>query len=303
MNILICASGNSGRVSPFVLQQAESLRKLGIKVDLFLIIGRGIGGYLKNYFPLIKQLNSKKYNLIHAHYGFSGLLATFQWKVPVIITFHGSDINKATNYPISFLASRLSDQNIFVHPSQPHKLKIYHKNNFIIPCGVDLSTFYPTDKNNARTKLNWDQSKTYILFSSHFHNPIKNVNLALDAIKLSGKNIELIELKDYSKEEVSLLMNGVDLLLVTSLSETGPIVVKEAMACNCPIVSTDVGDVRIVINKTNLCFVTNFNPKNISKNINTILQKQDRSNGRNFILDYDVHKIAEKLKNIYTFIK
>ena len=98
-------------------------------------------------------------------------------------------------------------------------------------------------------------------------------------------------------------MNGVDLLLVTSLSETGPIVVKEAMACNCPIVSTDVGDVRIVINKTNLCFVTNFNPKNISKNINTILQKQDRSNGRNFILDYDVHKIAEKLKNIYTFIK
>ena len=129
MNILICASGNSGRVSPFVLQQAESLRKLGIKVDLFLIIGRGIGGYLKNYFPLIKQLNSKKYNLIHAHYGFSGLLATFQWKVPVIITFHGSDINKATNYPISFLASRLSDQNIFVHPSQPHKLKIYHNNN------------------------------------------------------------------------------------------------------------------------------------------------------------------------------
>ena len=98
-------------------------------------------------------------------------------------------------------------------------------------------------------------------------------------------------------------MNGVDLLLVTSLSETGPIVVKEAMACNCPIVSTDVGDVRIVIDKTNLCFVTNFNPKNISKNINTILQKPDRSKGRNFILDYDVHKIAKKLKNIYTFIK
>ena len=144
---------------------------------------------------------------------------------------------------------------------------------------------------------------TYILFSSHFQNPIKNVKLALNAIKLSGKNIEFIELKDYSKEEVSLLMNGVDLLLVTSLSETGPIVVKEAMACNCPIVSTDVGDVRIVINKTNLCFVTNFNPKNISKNINTILQKPDRSNGRNFILDYDVHKIAEKLKTIYTFIK
>ena len=195
MNILICASGNSGRVSPFVLEQAESLKKLGIKVDLFLIKGRCIGGYLKNYFHLIKQLNSKKYNLIHAHYGFSGLLATFQWKVPVIITFHGSDINKATNYPISFFASRLSNQNIFVHPSQPHKLKIYHNNNFIIPCGVDLSTFYPMDKNSARIKLNWDQSKTYILFSSHFHNPIKNVNLALNAIKLSGKNIEFIELK------------------------------------------------------------------------------------------------------------
>ena len=56
MNILICASGISGGVSAFVLQQAESLRKLGIKVDLFLIKGRGIGGYLKNYFHLIYHL-------------------------------------------------------------------------------------------------------------------------------------------------------------------------------------------------------------------------------------------------------
>jgi hypothetical protein len=97
MKILICASGNSGRVSPFVLGQTESIKKLGIKVDLFLIKGRGIGGYLKNYFHLIKQLNSKKYNLIHAHLGFTGLLATFQWKVPIIITFHGSAILKILN--------------------------------------------------------------------------------------------------------------------------------------------------------------------------------------------------------------
>ena len=54
-------------------------------------------------------------------------------------------------------------------------------------------------------------------------------------------------------------MNASDLLLITSFSETGPIVAKEAIACNCPIVSTDVGDVKILINNIRNCFITNLN--------------------------------------------
>jgi len=299
MKILIVASGNAGYTSPFVEEQINSLEKLGNQIDLLTIKGKGVFGYLKNFFSLISKLKSDNYNLIHAHYGLSGLLASFQWMVPVIITFHGSDINKTSNFPLSFIASRLSDENIFVHPAQPRKLKIKHKDNYIIPCGVDLSTFYPIDKFTARNKLGWDLSKKYILFSSHFHNPVKNVDLAHQAIKHCVQDIEFIELKGYSKEQVCTLMNGADLLLVTSHSETGPIVVKEAMACNCPIISTDVGDVSVVIDKATLCFVLPHDPIEIAAKINNILKFPKRSNGRDYIYNYDLNRVAVKVESVY----
>ena len=93
MRILIVASGNSAKMSPFVKEQAESLIKKGVSVDFFLIKGKGIFGYLQNYFLLNKKIKSEKFDLIHAHYGLSGLLATMQKNVPVIVTFHGSDVN------------------------------------------------------------------------------------------------------------------------------------------------------------------------------------------------------------------
>ena len=114
MRILIIASGNSSQISPFVKEQAEALWNKGLSVDFFLIKGKGLFGYLKNYFLLIKKIKNKKYDLIHAHYGLSGLLATLQFSVPVVITFHGSDVNMKKNYIFSRIASRLSTTNIFV---------------------------------------------------------------------------------------------------------------------------------------------------------------------------------------------
>ena len=118
MKVLIVASGNSAAISPFVKEQGDSLKEIGLDIDYFLIKGKGVTGYLKNYFNLIRLVKNNTYDIIHAHYGLSGLLATFQSHVPVVITFHGSDVNlNRTNFYLSFLASRLSDKNIFVHES------------------------------------------------------------------------------------------------------------------------------------------------------------------------------------------
>ena len=97
-------------------------------------------------------LKGKKYDLIHAHYGLSGLLATLQKITPVIVTFHGSDVNMKKNLPFSLLASRLSYDNIFVHHYLPKKLKVSGKNIHIIPCGVNLDIFSPMNKIIARDK-------------------------------------------------------------------------------------------------------------------------------------------------------
>ena len=299
MRILIVASGNTKAVSPFIIEQVESLKKIDIHIEYFLIKGKGWTGYLKSLSKLKKKIKNKKFNLIHAHYGLSGLLATLQRRIPVIITFHGSDININKNYKWSFIASRLSSKNIFVHKDQPKKLKVMLNEKDIIPCGINLKIFQPKDKVALRKKLNWDQNKVYILFSSSFDKPVKNVNLAYKSTQ-NIKNSELIELKNYTKIELSNLMNAADLLLVTSFSETGPLIVKEAIACNCPVVSTDVGDVKEIIVKRKNSFVTSYNPKEIEAVIKKVIKlKKPVPKNELTLQEYDLNYAAQRIKVVY----
>ena len=299
MRVLIVASGNTKAASPFIIEQVESLKKIDIHIEYFLIKGKGWTGYLKSLSKLKKKIKNKKFNLIHAHYGLSGLLATLQRKIPVIITFHGSDININKNYKWSFIASRLSSKNIFVHKDQPKKLKVMLNEKDIIPCGINLKIFQPKDKVALRKKLDWDQKKVYILFSSSFDKPVKNVNLAYKSTQ-NIKNSELIELKNYTKIELSNLMNAADLLLVTSFSETGPLIVKEAIACNCPVVSTDVGDVKEIIVKRKNSFVTSYNPKEIEAVIKKVIKlKKPVPKNELTLQEYDLNYAAQRIKVVY----
>ena len=299
MNVLIVASGNSNDISPFIKEQVDSLINLDVKIQYFLIKGNGSIGYLQNIVKLRNVIKKNTFDLIHAHYGLSGLLATFQRLVPVIITFHGSDINLNKNYILSFLASRLSAKNVFVHPDQPEKLKIKVKKQTIIPCGIDLNIFYPRNKKIAKQKIGWHEEEIYILFSSAFDNPIKNIQLARKSIE-NIKNVNLIELKNFTKNELSNLMNASDLLLITSFSETGPLVAKEALACNCPVVSTDVGDVKKMISLSNNSYITTFNPNKINKTIIKVLKQKDQVKPK--LKDFNKYSLthtAIEIKKVY----
>ena len=299
MKVLIVASGNSAVISPFVKEQGDSLKEIGLDIDYFLIKGKGITGYLKNYFNLNRLIKTNTYDIIHAHYGLSGLLATFQSHVPVVITFHGSDVNlNRTNFYLSFLASRLSDANIFVHESLSKKLSLFSDKAEIIPCGVNLNLFKPIDKLASRDKLGLDHNYNYVLFSSSFNNKIKNAALAKLALS-NFENIILLEMKGYSREEVHLLMNAVDILIVTSHSETGPLVVKEALACNCPIVSTDVGDVKELANGTKNCYIVEYDAKQIEQRIRDILSSNKKSDGRAAVKHLSLEKVATDVCSVY----
>ncbi len=299
MRVLIVASGNSDDISPFVKEQGNSLKDIGLDIDYFLIKGKGASGYVKNYFTLIKLLKNNAYDIIHAHYGLSGLLATFQSYVPLVITFHGSDVNlNRINFCLSFLASRLSDENIFVHESLSKKLSLFSDQTNIIPCGVNLNLFKPIDKLAARDKLGLDYNYNFVLFSSSFNNKIKNATLAKTALS-NIENTILIEMKGYSREEVHLLMNAVDILIVTSFSETGPLVVKEALACNCPIISTDVGDVKKLVKGTKNCHIVEYDAKQIEQKIRDILSSHQKSNGRAAVEHLGLEKIAADVYKLY----
>ncbi len=298
MKVVIVCSGNTGKISPFITEQAQALDKLGINVDFFVIKGKGGLGYLRNLSLLKKKITVFNPDLIHAHYGLSGMFSNLQCEQKVVITFHGSDAYIPYVKLLSKLAASLSAFNIFVEEKIKNKIK-GHKKNAIVPCGVDLDVFYPMNKGVARNVIGLDPLKKYVLFSSGFDNPVKNYPLAISAVNRTGLKIELIELKNRTREEVYFFLNAVDLLLLTSFSEGSPQIIKEAMACNCPIVATDVGDVKEIITDTEGCFITSFDSMDVADKIRKAIDFGKRTNGREKILRFDNKLIAKKIIEIY----
>mgnify|MGYP006090812939 CR=1 FL=1 len=299
MKILIVHSGNLKSISPFVSDQVEAIVKLGVKVDYFLIKGKGFLGYLKNLSILKKTIKQLNPDLIHAHGGLSGLLSVLQKSVPVVTTFHGSDINKPLTRIISFLTYLLSRKSIFVSKQLSNKIRV--KKPKIIPCGVDISLFNEIDKIEARKKLGLSLTNKYILFSSTFDKRVKNYPLAKKSVDLlKEEKIEIIELKNYSRKEVSLLMNAADLVLLTSFTEGSPQLIKEAMACNRPIVTTNVGDVEWLLEGVHGAYVCSYDSSVIAKSIQKALNvKNVNARSKLITLKLDSKSIAQRINHIY----
>lgn len=307
MKILIVCSFNSGCVAPFILEQAESLMKMNITVDYFTIEGKGIKGYLKNRKRMMGKIKAFQPRVIHAHYGLSGLLANMQRRIQVVTTYHGSDINNPKVFPFSKLCMMLSAHNIFVSIKNQKKANLTPDPSplgegryGLIPCGVDIELFKPIGKSDARKLLGLDMGKNYVLFSSSFHNAVKNPELALKAVTLV-ENVELIELKGYTREQVALLMNAVDVVLMTSFTEGSPQFIKEAMACNCPVVSVPVGDVPDVTNDIEGCFISTYEPADVAEKLKLALKFGKRTEGRKRIVEkgLDMETVAKRIINIY----
>ena len=304
MKILIVCSGNVENFNfilhhAFVYEQIEAIkREYHIEYDTFFVNGKGVIGYLKNLSKLKNKIRQYSPDFVHAHFGLSGLLATLQSMVPVIITFHGSDINILKIKYLSRIAAIFSQHDIFV-TDRLYKKILGSKKFSIIPCGIDFETFYPIDRSAAREMLNLQKDKIYILFASSFNNSIKNAPLAFSAIANLNFDVELIELKDKNREEVNLLLNACNVFLLTSTSEGSPQVFKEAMACNCPIVATDVGDISEVIDSTEGCYISSFDASDVANKINLALEFNKRTQGREKIKHFDNKLIAAKIYKIY----
>jgi glycosyltransferase involved in cell wall biosynthesis len=305
--VLFVCSGNHSRLPVFILDQKKELEKRGFYVDMFVIEGKGMTGYLGNWRALRKKIVSGNFQLVHAHFGLSGLLACLQRTTPVVITYHGCDLNNRKHRSFSRIAHRLSSRGIVVS----ERLLAYLDDKArcsVIPCGVDMDVFQPMDRSVARNALakakgsRFDENKKYILFSSTFDRPVKNPSLAIEAVKSLGKDFELIEFRDYHDKDVVFLFNACDVLLLTSHTEGSPQVVKEAMACNRPVVTTDVGDVRTIIKETAGCFISAPEKTEIANNIIMALQFK-HTNGRDVIGDsYNNEVLITRVIDVYNSI-
>lgn len=301
MKILIVCSINSGKISPFITEQVNALLKYGIEMDYFTIYQKGVRGYWKSHKPLLNKIKEFQPNIIHAHFGLSGMLANLQRKIPVVTTYHGCDINKLSLRVFSFFPLLFSRHNIFVSRKQVQKVRLIARRHSIIPCGVDFDIFYPISKQEARSELGWNESEKIILFSSEFSRKEKNAVLAQDALHLLPE-YKLVELKNFSRHEVFLALNACDAGLLTSIREGSPMFIKELIACERPVVSTDVGDVSELINNTKGCNIVPFNAEKIAEALKQSVSFKKIEYPKEILSKIDNNKIAKRVLAIYQSI-
>ncbi|MEO8456474.1 MAG: glycosyltransferase family 4 protein [Chloroflexota bacterium] len=285
----------------FVGDQVASLCRLGVEVDVLFMNGRANKlNYLKAYPRLWNTLRKKKYDVIHAHYIFSGLVARAQWQAPVVLTHHGPEVFMTYERHFCRAATPWFDRVIVV--SQEMADRLGYKKSIVIPCGVDMRRFSPVSRDDARQRTGLPLDKKLVLWAGEFFRPEKRYEIVEEAMRrltAEDPNVELVLLSGRPHADVPMYMNAADVLLLTSDAEGSPMVVKEAMSCNIPVVATDVGDVRDVIGKTDGCYITTQDPADVVANLKRALAFGRRTNGREAVAPMEIDAISRRIIAVY----
>ena len=294
----------------FVKEQMESVMRYhpDIEYDVVYIDGKSSKlNYLSTIPKLIKLTNSGRYDLVHIHYGLSGLFSLFMHKIktPIVVTLHGGDIQIAQNKKVQVWISkhvlRKAKYAFTLNEDMKNLVKKYCANTALCPCSVNTELFNDTCDHSS------NKSIKRIVFPNDRKRVVKNFPLFEQVLAILkeryGINTEFTEIKGMSREEVCKLLNNSDLLLMTSISEGSPQVVKEAMACNLPVVTTPVGDVKYLLKDVDNCIVSDTHDANELAECAAQILKRGivRTNGREqiFRLGLDDKSIADKIYNIY----
>lgn len=302
---------------PFLEQHVRYLISHGVDVQVFYFSGKGnLINYFKAWLQIRKTSFWQKADILHAHWGQSAFPAIFS-KKPLVITYHGSDlqgiVNQNNKYNLSgkvlVLFSKLislkADRCIVVSNHLKHLLPKILKNIYTIPVGINLQDFRPMDKISCRERLSLDPKKKYILFVSNPERNEKRFWLAQQAFEIYNQgnpdqDAELLVVNQINYKDMPLYLNAGDVLLISSLHEGSPTVVKEALACNLPIVSVNVGDVEDRIKHIDGCFICkNDHPSVIADALSSAIERNQRIIGRDFVLNLDEKVLSQKVVNIY----
>ena len=284
----------------FVYEQVRALRGLGVEVDVLFVDGRSSRwNYLLGHPRLWRQLALVEYDLIHAHYVFSGLIARAQWKLPIVQSFHAP--GQSETYQ-GWLCRRLAPLvDAVIVTSKDHKARLGHAAAHIVPCGVDMDLFAPLAKDEARSQLGWDLDRKVLLWVGD-PRPEKRIDLAQATYALLTARRQEVDLRVVTKQPhqaVPTYMNAADVLVLTSDHEGSPVVIKEAMACNLPIVSTAVGDVPEVIAGVEGCFLASQSPTDLADKVEVALAFGRRTRGREAIRHLQTSEEARRIVDIY----
>ena len=261
---------------------------------------------------LHRRLAGKSIDLIHAHYSYAGIIARTQWRVPVVVSYCGDDLLGTINERgkqalfgrLAAIAGRALSKHVdgVIVKSPGMASRLARKDVHVIPNEIDFDVFQAVDREQARKVLGLDPRKKYLLFAANPDIPVKRFPLAkaiAEQMTSQDPAIELLVVYKEPQNRLALFMNACDALVFTSYQEGSPNVVKQAMACNLPIVSTDVGDVREIIRNTDGCFVCQPDVEEFARHLSNILRHRERTNGREQVGHLAGPAVAQRIIEIY----
>jgi len=260
----------------FVKEQVESLAEVGVEVDVLHFDGRRSKlNYLKLLPKLKRRMNQFKPDIVHAHYGLTGAMCALLPRIPLIVTYHGSDVFTPKQRVFSRFASMRARANICV--SEVLSAALGRKGTQIIPCGVDVRLFRPLDQLEAKKKLDLPLNKRIVLFPGDRTNLVKDFDLFEKSIRrIQGLDLHVCELIGIDREDVPYLMNAADVLVLTSKHEGYCLAVTEALACGLPVVAVPVGNVKARIENVRHCQIVPRDSAQIAEATQLILESQKR---------------------------
>lgn len=290
---------NEPGLGAFVASQVESLRELGLHVDVcFLDVRRSKWELVKGIGRVRRAVKSDHCDLIHAHFGYNGVPACMQKKLPVVMSYCGTDLTHPKLRPISRWVARRADACIVKSESLQKQLG---QPAIILPNGVDMRRFQPGNKTDARRQLGLSPDKTCVLFvATDLARPEKRYTLAQQAV--AQADCELLVLNNRPHAEVPVFFQAADALILTSTYEGSPNVIKEAMACNLPIVSTDVGDVQKRLGGVHNCRICSDAPDALAQGLADVLRDGHPSDGRAKVAPLSSDAVAKRLLDIYRHV-
>lgn len=300
----------------FIRSQVESLAAHGVMSEVLEIEGwRSKSNYLRALVALPARIAAGQYDLVHIHYGLNALASLGVTGLPTVVSFCGDDFwgkpdlagvrsrGSLLLADLSKRASRRADAIIVKSSEMARAMGPGFDEVAVIANGVDFEVFSPIPRDEARRRLGWSADQEILLFPANPQEPRKNFPLAEAVAQLlhrRGRMVRLEWMYGRPQEEVVLAMNAADVMLNCSFQEGSPNAVKEAMAVNLPIVSTDVGDCAERLRDVRPGAVVARDADAFAAAVLAVLDGPERrSNGRQQAEAVDLDDVAGRVVDVY----
>jgi teichuronic acid biosynthesis glycosyltransferase TuaC len=223
---------------------------------------------------------------------------------PLIVKVHGTDINLGIeqSWRRKKITEALENAKHVIAVSSGLKEKIIglginSEKIAVIPNGVNAQVFFPQDKMACRKALGLSKDIKYILFVGNLVT-VKGIKYLVDAMKALPNDVHLNIIGDgelktsleqlssrlgvaqrvffkgrVAHKEIATWINASNVLCLPSLNEGCPNVVLESLACQVPVVGTNVGGIpELIDTKQKGMIVPAQSPAQLADAIQKILE-------------------------------